>query len=497
MKKTFWILATLLTMAALTGCKNNEAVLPTHDEIMQKLPGTWKQTAVNGNQVMTNDRVVLTFKADGIVERSMVCKVSDGWNVSNEEVKYSVTNIQLTLADSIYNVTSINGSEMVLSSATGVGNRIVYSRVKDNLGYPTKIVGLWQGVNMTGDETFGNSKHRWRYNQGSSYNAGSSGGAGYSYYVRDAEGNWVAKPQSVSEYFIHGDWFFTRWSDDQGGTNYECWDIVLIDDQKMQWSASRANQKGTYDMTTLEMKRVDEQTEVMQQLPGTWKMVSLNGKACLTNEETVITYDAEGKNYMSVSLSIPVLKKWAWAVKEPGTYLWSANGILEERNTQYTAQIMTEGITASTWNRKATYFYGDGSITNTVSQVFTKVPDGLAYDSKIIGLWEGTEMSGDTTYGDMAHRWKYETPDKEGIGKYTYYIKNEKGEWVESQNTMNEYNVHGNWLACRWTDNNGKTNYEWWDIYELTDEVMTWGALRANADGSTYVSTISMKRVKE
>ena len=59
------------------------------------------------------------------------------------------------------------------------------------------------------------------------------------------------------------------------------------------------------------------------------------------------------------------------------------------------------------------------------------------------------------------------------------------------------YTFHGDWLACRWTDNNGKTNYEWWDIYELTDEVMTWGALRANADGSTYVTTISMKRVKE
>lgn len=84
-------------------------------------------------------------------------------------------------------------------------------------------------------------------------------------------------------------------------------------------------------------------------------------------------------------------------------------------------------------------------------------------------------------------------------GTYVYYCCDE-GQWKVSANTKNEYFVDGTLICTRWTD---PVNYpgqelrEWWEITSIENGVMTWKAVRTRQDGTTFVVTFTMQRVKE
>ena len=126
-------------------------------------------------------------------------------------------------------------------------------------------------------------------------------------------------------------------------------------------------------------------------------------------------------------------------------------------------------------------------------EVFTRVTRD--YSNDVLGTWEGSIQQGQSVYDDnLTHRWEFKAD-----GTYVYYCCDE-GQWTVSADTKNEYFVDGTLICTRWTD---PVNYpgqelrEWWEITSIENGVMTWKAVRTRQDGTTFVVTFTMQRVKE
>lgn len=234
------------------------------------------------------------------------------------------------------------------------------------------------------------------------------------------------------------------------------------------------------------------QDEIMNNLVGTWKLAALEGKDCPTNNKFVITYEQNGTRFSSASQYFSTLGKWVWAVKTQGYYFVS-DGELVEYNQTNSAHFSVEAIDKHQMDLHETKAIIDGKdMPLDLQQRYVRISDDNTMDRDIVGLWEGLAMTGDSTHGDADHRWRYNDD-----GTYVYYIHGEGDSWIPGDNKMNEYNIHGDWLATRWTESNDVTNYEWWDVDYIRDGVMQWSALRTRDDGSTFVATFTLKRVNE
>lgn len=112
--------------------------------------------------------------------------------------------------------------------------------------YSNDIIGLWEGVEMTGDETYGNAEARIAYHADGTYT-----------YYKKENGEWQPLEDVFDEWNVDGDWLATRWQN-QGSDvmNYEWWDIDYIKDGKMKWSALREKEDGTRFKTTFTWKKV-------------------------------------------------------------------------------------------------------------------------------------------------------------------------------------------------------------------------------------------------
>lgn len=119
-----------------------------------------------------------------------------------------------------------------------------YSKVTSD--YSQDIIGLWEGVEMTGYETYGNAEARIEYKADGTY----------TYYNKEGE-YWVPSANVDNEYNVDGDWLATRWRPEAGADyNYEWWDIDYIKDGTMKWSALREKEDGTRFTTTFTWKKV-------------------------------------------------------------------------------------------------------------------------------------------------------------------------------------------------------------------------------------------------
>ena len=119
-----------------------------------------------------------------------------------------------------------------------------YSKVTSD--YSQDIIGLWEGVEMTGYETYGNAEARIEYKADGTY----------TYYNKEGE-YWVPSANVDNEYNVDGDWLATRWRPEAGADyNNEWWDIDEIKDGMMKWSALREKEDGTRFNTTFTWKKV-------------------------------------------------------------------------------------------------------------------------------------------------------------------------------------------------------------------------------------------------
>lgn len=114
--------------------------------------------------------------------------------------------------------------------------------------YSQDIVGLWEGVDMTGYETYGDYHHRIEYRADGTY----------TYYSWDESTQaWKPLEDVFDEWNVDGDWLATRWQNKGSDVmNYEWWDIDYIKDGIMKWSALREKEDGTRFTTTFTWKKV-------------------------------------------------------------------------------------------------------------------------------------------------------------------------------------------------------------------------------------------------
>jgi len=274
-KHLFHVLLTSVMLAATAGltaaCTSNDdnpatPSGPSESVIKEKILGKWKRVKEDGEERVTNNRVVLTYFADGKMtySRSSYSDYWTGYKWYNENpFTYVVSGNVVTregveengrVRKTFEEVAVLSDSEMKLICTGYLMDGQSYSRYKVNefkrvaVDYSEDIIGTWEGVEMTGDETYGNADARIAYLPDGTYR----------YYQKNDRGEWELKAgQEVSEYNVDGDWLATRWQEKGGEMNYEWWDIDEIKDGQMKWSALREREDGTRFKTTFTWRKVE------------------------------------------------------------------------------------------------------------------------------------------------------------------------------------------------------------------------------------------------
>ena len=251
--------ATAGLMTACTIHEDNPATPngPSESVIKENIIGKWKGVTQDGSELTTNDRTVLTFNVDGTrtVSKSYYDTDTESYILRNKQtgtytIEGSLLNSYLDEADLydvvIYNIDAIGSNEMAMTMENfRPGRKFDYNRVTTD--YAAEIVGVWEGVEMTGDETYGNAEARIVYE---------ANGKFY-YFSKNDEGQWAINfKESDRKYIVDGDWLATSWKDENGNTNFECWDIDEIKGDVMKWSALREREDGTRFKTTFTWRKI-------------------------------------------------------------------------------------------------------------------------------------------------------------------------------------------------------------------------------------------------
>lgn len=237
---------------------------------------------------------------------------------------------------------------------------------------------------------------------------------------------------------------------------------------------------------------VPTQKEVETKIIGKWKRTMLNGQEQSTNQRQIATFEAGGKMFNTTTMNI--LGKSMWQFRTQFDYVCEGNNVCshvysDDGTLRSEVQYEVEEINDKIMRVRVLRTYSDGKYqTNNIQVEYQKVTKD--YTEDIIGLWEGVEMTGET-YGGADARIEFHSD-----GTYTYY-NHIDNEWVTSTNVGNEYNVDGDWLACRWCPTpNADYEYERWDIDEIKNGIMKWTAIRDSEDGTRFTSTFTWKKIK-
>lgn len=174
---------------------------------------------------------------DYTIEGNVICVTS-----SNGKVRFFTVN---AISDSQMDIT-INTAEEEKEEGEEKeekGTAAVFVKVTKD--FSRDIVGMWEGVEVTGEETYGGAEARNEYMEDGSYR----------YYEKN-DGEWMLSKDFGNEYYVDGDWLATRWSFSFGEDNTcEWWDLEYIEGENMKWSALREKEDGTRFYTTFTWKR--------------------------------------------------------------------------------------------------------------------------------------------------------------------------------------------------------------------------------------------------
>ena len=486
----------IAAIAAFSSCSKNEDV-PSQKDIETKIIGRWKQISKNGKEDLTNNRIIKTFYSNHTATESS-SRYFDGvyfwrnkapfqYEVKGNELIESLEEPSMKVFSKITSIDEIKLCETVykiIPSGQELSLNDNLTAQKVTADYSEAIIGMWEGVEMTGDETYGDANHRIEYKADGTY----------TYYDKVGD-SWVPSKNAGNEYNVDGDWLATRWQPTEGADyEYEWWDIVEIKDGTMKWSALREKGDGTRYTTTFTWKKVNfpTQEEIETKIIGKWKKTSQEGIPVVTNNRAVTTYSSDKTETFSASRFLEDIGIYLWENKVP--YRWSVevNTICEKPvNVGITHFNKVFEIDDNHYLYNLTRVVDSQGVEHIVNsnEVAQKVT--ADYSQDIIGMWEGVEMTGEETYGDANHRIEYKAD-----GTYVYYDK-DGDDWKLSEDVDNEYNVDGDWLASRWRPKAGEDfEYEWWDIVEIKDGTMKWSALREKEDGTRYTTTFTWKKVQ-
>lgn len=484
----------LAAVAAFASCEKED--FPSQQEIETKIVGQWKCVESEGKETLTDQRSILTYMVGG-KETASLAKTHEvvGFIWSNKEpYSYQVKEnelmeTRLSNGQNLYtDILSINNDRMekILKKVVYPDGRIsepnlsmVFSKITPN-NFSEDIIGMWEGVEMTGYETYGNAEARIEYKADGTYK----------YYTK-VNDVWQYKP-GFNEWNVDGDWLATRWQNEgEEQMNYEWWDIDEIKDGMMKWSALREKEDGERYTTTFTWKKIERPSdqEIKKNIVGKWKSLTYDGMPLETVERDILTFNADGTEEYSASRFDTELEEYIWSNK--GAYTYSiSNGVLtetiEDGRIGFTAEVLRADEDILVVNYTSFWKDGEQTATNDL-MVFQKVT--VDYSDDVIGLWECEDYVDAVNDIRMKVRFEFNAD-----GSYSYY-KYADGEWQKSKDTSIEYLVDGDWIAVRYRTDMDTFTFAAWDINEVKDGTMKWSYLIKKADGTPLTTTIDWKRV--
>ena len=236
-----------------------------------------------------------------------------------------------------------------------------------------------------------------------------------------------------------------------------------------------------------------------EKIIGKWIFAERNGEATPTNKKRVFTFLSNTKAIVSAAHTMVTPEDTKWLDHIEADVAISDNTVtLTMHPDEHTTMVDEFNITAIddaefTAILKVTVTV-DGTVESSTENNIILSKLDTDYSEDIIGLWRGyvTSEEGSEFDDGEEHQWEYKAD-----GTYVYYIQDEDGNWIANPGqTLSVYFVDGTLLATRWV-NGGIESREWWEIESIKGGVMKWKALRQKEDGTTYVATFAMLRVKE
>ena len=250
----------IAAIAALSSCSKNEDV-PSQKDIETKIIGKWKIVKSGGKDATTNARCIQTYYPDNTEECSMswydAIRKTYFWDYKKPftyEINGNISTETSILQDKkVLGIIDISSTTMnaifqkvILPDGSIIPYNVSLTFQKVAADYSQDIIGMWEGVEMTGDETYGDANHRIEYKADGTY----------TYYDKVGD-SWVPSKNAGNEYNVDGDWLATRWQPTEGADyEYEWWDIDEIKDGTMKWSALREKGDGTRYTTTFTWKKI-------------------------------------------------------------------------------------------------------------------------------------------------------------------------------------------------------------------------------------------------
>ncbi|MCQ2075600.1 MAG: hypothetical protein MJZ20_00990 [Bacteroidaceae bacterium] len=252
----------ILAIATFSSCSQDDNI-PSQKDIETKIIGKWKRVKLDGVENLTNMRQIATFENGGKMYSTTAMIVTGKYiweyqapfdyecignivrsrlyfddETLRSEMQYEVEEISETIFRVRMFRTFLDGEYKDINTF------VEYHRIATD--YSKDIIGLWEGVEMTGLETYGDANHRIEYKADGTY----------TYYNKDGK-NWVLSEDLDNVYCIDGDWLAAKWRPAIGADfEYEMWDIDEIKDGTMKWSALREKEDGTRYIATFTWKKI-------------------------------------------------------------------------------------------------------------------------------------------------------------------------------------------------------------------------------------------------
>lgn len=224
------------------------------------------------------------------------------------------------------------------------------------------IIGMWEGVERTDNETNGNAEARIAY-----YTDGT-----YIHYRKIAD-VWFPRFDDVSEYNIEGNKLTSCWKPVKAENySFEWWNIEAIKDGVMKWSARRENKDGSQYTATFTWKKVDDtltSEQILAKLSGTWIYDEITQTTFLKGEVVDV-------------ISHPWVPQATFTFNSDGKYWFSfpnPNDATKKDITEYTYTIKGNVLTSVSWKNLV-----DGVGYDEHSIMGKKVVDAISDDELIL-----------------------------------------------------------------------------------------------------------------
>ncbi len=232
------------------------------------LKGTWVNTMVNEQPVLTDATFVMDFGSDNkemYASGFQFDETNKSWmenanytydiegnllGVIGVDVRGNLTQIEFKI-ESITNETTTFSVLSYKENGNVFADNNIYTFRKVSNDYSNQFIGVWYG-RCTTEGAADSLYHYWEYFEDGTYN----------YYYQDDASNWIKKSDNEGGYFLYGNLMVSNYSHDllSGGTGstYECWNFSIVGN-KMVWTGLRAN-----NITiTYEMEKVSSPPETI------------------------------------------------------------------------------------------------------------------------------------------------------------------------------------------------------------------------------------------